>query len=328
MVEQGQYELEGGASEDKRIPNEVLLNWEGIKNHNLKSGLPTLEQLFSDKAYPPLTKQNFITFIQERSDYGTLLLIFYQAVLDFETQCINMEQSYPPATLDESQLINATVPFSNRPLIITSGMSMEQQETVLNLKQKSEEIIFDFLNPDSNRSIGVPKQFFLTAKESLNSNDIPWTKIFSLSKQFAFNKLNGNFYTRFIDFCFNSNLTTSSSKLCLLVGLLLLLFGFTFALTLIFLDLRPSALRLVLIPFVLIGLIFLFSTYFNFFPILGIMGKREIAFFVIERIEDINIKKAHFKKGVIHLLISFGLTMVLSLIFVLVPGNHLMRSVK
>lgn len=312
-------------------PNSLAASWTALRDHNLRTGIPNLEQLLCGKGRPPLDIHSFSNYVEREEPIGGLLLDFYKRVVQFENHCIAFEEKYPlPPTValnatDGSSLLGSVK--GGRTLVVQPNMEEKEKVDLEELASEAYQLILDFLDPGSSRFVGCPHEFVHRACTGLEAPGQPWPTILSSAKQYVFNTLNQCFYQDFVDYCFKRNLTAISSQISLMVGSFFFVFGLTFSLSLIFHSVPQYAIRIAMFPFVFIGHIFLLSAYSRFFPLLGFMRSRESTFRKLEPLVEPLVLKSHRRRASIHILVGMGVSFLITLIFCLIPGYHLQRSV-
>lgn len=311
-------------------PASLALNWSAVKDYNLRTGIPNLEQLLSGKGRPPLDSHNFSVYVSKENPVGSLLLEFHSRICRFENQCTQHEIRYPlPPPTDDFETGQSILPAvgSGRTLIVSSTMSSEEALDVELLAAEAKEIINVFLDPRSPQFIGCPNEFLWRARAGLVSPGQSWPILFSAPKQHAFSALNNHFYQDFIDYSFHCNLSPISGQLCLISGSIFFVSGLTIALSLIFHAVPTVSLRITILPLIFLGLIFLLAAYTQFLPFFGLMSSRETGFRKHEPLIDPLVYKSHRRRALIHLGIGFGISVIVTVIFCLIPGYYLMHSV-
>ncbi|KAJ1660816.1 hypothetical protein IWQ61_000316 [Dispira simplex] len=99
--------------------------WKYLKDHNLRSGLPTLEQLLGGKLKSPLALQDFITFLKPYSE-GRRLLQYWEAVTRHQQFFQRDEMATLPASRHSngSQFMNHSAYFnSSRTMLLETPTS-------------------------------------------------------------------------------------------------------------------------------------------------------------------------------------------------------------
>ncbi|KAJ9049151.1 hypothetical protein DSO57_1027604 [Entomophthora muscae] len=308
----------------------LIDNWISLKDHNLRNGIPNLEQLLLGKGRPPLDAQNFGEYVEREDSVGTLLLDFYKRVIQFEEHCLHHEHRYSIPPQSPQTLLLLSISFNShkgRSLVPTSTMSPQEVNELKELSDEARAIIDEFLDPRSSKYIGCPTEFLWRARAGLDSPDVSWNQVLSSSKQNAFNLLNTHFYGSFIKDCFHTNISVTSAQLCLFAGAIILVFAFTLPLSMVFYDLGPRPTRLALLPFAFFGSFFLLASYTRFLPILGLRHLRESSFRKYDPLIDPLVSRAHYHKAFKHLSMALASSTIIAVIFVCLPGNHLMREI-
>ncbi|KAI0225926.1 hypothetical protein L0F63_006246, partial [Massospora cicadina] len=306
----------------------LIDNWNAVKDYNLRTGIPNLEQLLSGKGRPPLDLQTFTTYVADESSVGGLLLKFYRRAAQFEAGCLQYEHRYPlPPQPPSSQPPARVSKAHGRSLVPSPTMPPDEVDKINELREVARDLIDDFLDPRSNHYFGCPAEFLWRARAGLDSPGVPWGQLLSPAKQHAFNLLNTHFYGSFVKFCFHTNVTPASAQLCLFAGSVLLVLALTIPLSMIFYGLDPRSTRLALLPFAFVGSLLLLASYTRFFPPLGLRRLREGAFRRCDVVIDPLVQRAHYRRAWVHLSLALAATTILATIFICVPSNRLMREV-
>ncbi|CAG8708799.1 15880_t:CDS:2, partial [Cetraspora pellucida] len=220
---------------------------------------------------------------------------------------------------------------SNKTNTTTGNLSFYGRErpfTKEDLRESAERIYYRYINEDSEKEIELSdhtrekiRLIFEEESGTLNKRADPW--IFYEAKREIFEFMQREHFPRFLEARAFGNMNILQTMLRLVLGLFFLFIGFATALSLIFLNVEPRAVRIwCLIP-ILMGVTNLFANQKELSPLFVLLKISETKFARFQRVSEPYIYKLHIKKGIEIFLKSLIISIVITAIFVAVPGHRL-----
>ncbi|ORZ20413.1 hypothetical protein BCR42DRAFT_481366 [Absidia repens] len=176
---------------------------------------------------------------------------------------------------------------------------------------------------DAAQLIHLPDDHRAALEKLVETHQRPEPVIFDAARSHVFDVLNMFYYPQFVDAVLYTNMSTTSARLNLMIGLLLLTLGIALELSFIFLNHGNTASRWYgFIPFffswsgLLTGV-----THFDCWYAWS--KKSETSFLVSVPIEDKTVIKIHQKRAFIFCVGNFLIAFVTTIIFVFIPAHRL-----
>ncbi|KAI9728536.1 MAG: Bud site selection protein, Revert to axial protein 1 [Cirrosporium novae-zelandiae] len=190
------------------------------------------------------------------------------------------------------------------------------------LMRSAEKILYTYVLPGSEREIALPRQVqesIITAIEEQGRDD---PQVFDGAKDWAFQAMEREAFPAFLRAKALGNLTRKDAMFRLIIGLVSLFGGFWTGFALVFLN-QPRHIRCwVIFPFA-VGSYLTMCHQYNIDPILALLGSSESTDFHWLKIREPYIRQLLNKRAMMVLVLFLVFTVVLSVIFIFVPGNHL-----
>ncbi|KAI8344012.1 hypothetical protein BC941DRAFT_464250 [Chlamydoabsidia padenii] len=334
--------------------------WQEMKDYNLQvHGIPTLDQLLRLPTSNPITQSQFSTFLKRRGAQQNLNFLLelethqrlWQAYLNSverqqrpeiqsnraskhllaqETFANNL---WSPTTgyfetSDTLDLLhsshthlassNTNQPYASRTL--QGDKSLSKHDVV----QNAVRIYRTFCSRyDAAQLIHLPDDHRAALESLVETHQRPEPVIFDGARSHVFDVLNMFYYPQFVDAALYTNLTTLSSRLFLVAGLVLLVFGMALEFALIFLNNGTTATRWwAFIPF-LLSWSGLLSGITHFNGWYAWLQKSEIAFLVSIPIQDKTVIKIHRKRAFVFCVANVLIAFVNTIVFVFIPAHRL-----
>ncbi|KAI7859239.1 hypothetical protein BDC45DRAFT_543581 [Circinella umbellata] len=246
-----------------------------------------------------------------------------------DTQDLLHQQQYFPSTEDDVHTVTGNNNHNNSstPVLPSSrnpnGKSLNRHD----LEQNATRIYRTFCSRhDAAQPIHLPDDHRDVLDELIEKHHRPEPIVFESARSHVFEVLNVFYYPQFVDSVLYTNLTQTSARIALVIGLICLIIGFSVELSLIFLDQGSMRTRWWgLLPF-FIGWTSLIAGFSDFAWWLAFTGKSEISFFVLEPIQDKTVLHIHRKRAFIWLALTIILAIISCIIFVFIPGSRLRSS--
>ncbi|CEP19307.1 hypothetical protein [Parasitella parasitica] len=303
--------------------------WQEIKDYNLRvNGLPTLDQMMRLHTYSPLTQSNFATFLRKRRVHQNLNFLmelethdklwraylqtidrqnrqrlsrFLESAAEKDPLQNKPSMSSSPSYVETPDTDGLLTPLPPQPLTPRSPSSevyASRGDKSLNrhdLVQNATRIYRTYCSPimDAAQTIHLPDDHRRALEELVENNERPEPIVFDSARSHVFEILNVFYYPLFVDEVLHKNISVGTSRLFLLLGIIVLTLAFSVELSLIFLDAGTSATRcLALLPF-FFGWSLLLTSTTEFAWWFGIFSKSEIQFMVYSDLQDVTVKKIH-----------------------------------
>ncbi|CAO3699563.1 unnamed protein product [Rhizopus stolonifer] len=318
--------------------------WQEIKNYNLRvNGLPTLEQMMRLHTYSPLTQSHFATFLERRRVRQNLTFLmeletheklwrallqsldrqnrqrlsrFLEAAEKKELHPKLETQTHYAETPDTEDLLNPPTFMATTLTMPSSDRSLSHEDLI----QNAQRIYYTFCARESQR-VHLPEDYRTVLEETVVFGKRPEPLVFESAKSHVFEVLNMFYYPLFVDQVLSKNISRTTSRLLLLLGVLLLTLGFSIELSIIFLDSKSSR-WIALVPF-FFGWSGLLTSVTEFAWWFGLTSVGEIQFMDYTEIQDVVVKKMHFKRGWLWLAFIVLLSIINTVIFVFIPAHRL-----
>ncbi|KAI9283323.1 hypothetical protein BY458DRAFT_427931 [Sporodiniella umbellata] len=319
--------------------------WQEIKDYNLRvNGLPTLEQMMRLHTYNPLTQSHFSTFLENRDARQNLTFLmeletheklwrallqsvdrqnrqrlsrFLEAAEKKEPSYRAIEtQTHYAETPDTEDLLNPPTFMATTLTMPTSDRSLSHEDLV----QNAQRIYYTFCAREAKR-VHLPEDYRAVLEETVIFSKRPEPLVFDSAKSHVFEVLNMFYYPLFVEQILSKNISRATSRLLFLLGILLLTLAFSIELALIFLDSYTSR-WIPLIPF-FFGWSALLTSVTEFAWWFGLTSISEIQFMDYTEIQDVVVKKIHFKRGWLWLAFIVLLSVLNTILFVFIPAHRL-----
>lgn len=206
----------------------------------------------------------------------------------------------------------------------TSGESNSRENAVHrgDIRQSAEKILYTFLLPGAEREIILPHSItsdITTSIEDLHRDD---PEVFDAAKDYVYQAMERDAFPGFLRMKALGNLTPTSTMARLITGLLAMFGGLWAAFVLIFLDESRTTRCWLILPFA-IGVYCLSTHQYRLDPITGLLGFSEYAFCRFSVIREPYIRSLIMKRSITVAVIVLLVTVVVCLLFILVPGKRL-----
>ncbi|KAI9320169.1 hypothetical protein BX666DRAFT_1920012 [Dichotomocladium elegans] len=201
-----------------------------------------------------------------------------------------------------------------------SGRSLSR----LDLQQNATRIYRTFCSPhDAAQPIHLPDDHRQVLNQLIEKHHRPEPVVFESARSHVFEVLNVFYYPQFIDTMLNSNISCMTSRLLVVLGVLLLTLAFAIELSFIFLDSGSMTTRWWgIIPF-FFGWTCMLAGFSDFAWWITFTRKSETSFFVFTHIQDKTVMHMHRKRAIFLLVLTVALSVISNIIFVFIPGNRL-----
>lgn len=243
--------------------------WQETKGYNLQvNGLPTLEEMMQLNTYSPLTQSHFAAFLKSRQAHQNLRFLmkldtheklwraylssidrqnrqrlsrFLESAAEKEDRQDLLEIGYREVS-DTKDLLSPTTP-PRADVGITMPTEDNKPLNRNDLVKNANEIYHTF-----SGTIHLPQDHQKALEQLVLYGGRPEPVVFESARTHVFEILNIFYYPLFIDKVLNKNISLGTSRLCLVLGVIMLTIGFSLELSLVFLD-SSSSRWFALIPF-------------------------------------------------------------------------------
>nr|CAG8496061.1 5971_t:CDS:2 [Entrophospora candida] len=210
-----------------------------------------------------------------------------------------------------------------------SILSRDRPFTRDDLRDSAERIFFKYINQGSEKQLMVLSDHVREKithaideeSDTKYKRDDPW--IFHEAKKEIYSYMEREHFPRFLQARAFSNMNITHIMLRLVIGLVCLLIGFAVALSLIFLDIKPNAVRLWSFIPIFLGVLNIIVNQTELSPLFVLLKISETTLFKFQKIQEPYIYQLHIKKGIQVFCASLIISIIVTLIFVAVPGHRL-----
>ncbi|RGB43924.1 RGS domain-containing protein [Rhizophagus diaphanus] len=217
---------------------------------------------------------------------------------------------------------------SNKTNITSSFHNRERPFTRDELRESAERIYFKYIFEGSEKEIilsrDIREKITHAIEEegiSQHKRDDPW--IYYEAKKEIFTFMESDPFPRFLKCRAFGNMSQLQLIMRLFIGLFFLFLGFSIVLSLIFLDIKPKTIRLWSFIPIFLGVKSLITYLTKLSPLFVLLKISETKFFQFQRIMEPYIYTLHVKKGIKIFLQSLIISIIVTGIFVAVPGYRL-----
>ncbi|RIA93643.1 RGS domain-containing protein [Glomus cerebriforme] len=220
---------------------------------------------------------------------------------------------------------------SNRTNTTTGNLSFYNRErpfTRDDLRESAERIYFKYVFEGSEKEIILSDHIREKIAHAIeeegdtqHKRDDPW--IFYEAKKEIFAFMERVHFPRFLKARAFGNMHVRHIKMRLAIGLFCLFIGFAVVLSLIFLDRKPKTLRLWSFIPIFFGINNLFAYLWKLSPLFVLLKISETKFFHFQRVKEPYIYTLHVKRGIKVFLLSLLISIIVMVIFTVVPGHRL-----
>ncbi|GES86605.1 RGS domain-containing protein [Rhizophagus clarus] len=220
---------------------------------------------------------------------------------------------------------------SNKTNITNTSSSFYNRErpfTRDELRESAERIYFKYIFEGSEKEIMLSRDIrdkitYAIEEEGISQHkrDDPW--IYYEAKKEIFTFMESEHFPRFLKCRAFGNMSHLQTVMRLFIGLFFLFLGFSIVLSLIFLDIKPKTVRLWSFIPIFLGVKSLITYLNKLSPLFVLLKISETTFFRFQRIMEPYIYTLHIKKGTKVLLYSLIISIIVTVIFVVVPGYRL-----
>ncbi|KAI8097578.1 uncharacterized protein BX664DRAFT_378286 [Halteromyces radiatus] len=330
--------------------------WQEMKDYNLQvNGIPTLDQLLRLPTSSPITQTQFSSFLRRRGAQQNLNFLLqlethqrlWQAYLnsverqqrpemksDRSSKLLSQQTQWSPTTdyfetpdtMDLLQSIQGShthLPSANQTYAsrtLHEDKSLSRHDVV----QNAIRIYRTFCSRyDAAQLIHLPDDHRAALETLVETNQRPEPVIFDAARSHVFDVLNMFYYPQFVDAVLYTNVSTWSSRLFLVIGLVLLTFGLALEFAFIFLDAGNTGTRSwAFLPFLFSWAGLLTGvTHFAWWS--AWLKRSETSFMVFVPVEDKTVIKIHQKRAFIFCVANVLIAFVNTIIFVFIPAHRL-----
>jgi hypothetical protein len=220
---------------------------------------------------------------------------------------------------------------SNRTNTTTGNLSFYNRErpfTRDDLRESAERIYYKYIFGGSEKEIILSEHIrekiaYAIEEEgdTQHKRDDPW--IFRDAKKEIFAFMERVHFPRFLKARAFGNMHVKQTKMRLAIGLFCLFIGFSVVLSLIFLNRKPWTLRLWGFIPIFFGVNNLVVYLTKLSPLFVLLKISETKFFHFQRVREPYIYTLHVKKGIKVFLLSLLISIIIMVIFAVVPGHRL-----
>ncbi|CAG8696060.1 4464_t:CDS:2 [Funneliformis mosseae] len=196
------------------------------------------------------------------------------------------------------------------------------------LRESAERIFFKYIFSGSEKEIFLSndiKEKITRAIEEegifQHKRDDPW--IYHEAKKEIYAFMEKEYFPRFLMARAFGNMNATQILMRLGIGTFFLFLGFAIALSLIFLNIMPRTVRLWSFIPIFLGVKNLFVCITKLSPLFVLLRISETTFFQFQRVMESYIYTLHVKKGIRIFLQSLIVSIIITAIFVAVPGHRL-----
>ncbi|ORY04173.1 regulator of G protein signaling superfamily [Basidiobolus meristosporus CBS 931.73] len=191
------------------------------------------------------------------------------------------------------------------------------------LRLSAEKIYYKYIVSGAEKELVLPQMIRQRISQMIESEHRDDPEVFLEAKLFVFDYMAHNSFPRFIWARAYSNIVTLHAMSRLVLGLFILILGFSIEFALIFLDHQPKLTRLWGFIPIWIGVLNIIVHQKRFSPLLTILGISEKSLLHFNRVKDSHIRHLHM----IQALQITGYTLFISaaivVVFYAVPGHRL-----
>lgn len=191
------------------------------------------------------------------------------------------------------------------------------------LRQLSHNLLLKYFVDDSEKSLNISPRLRKEVVRAIQVEGRDDPDVFNLVKKYVFSRLESDHLPNFLDFIAikNVNHTTNSR---VIFGFFFLFVSFWIAFSLIFLDQKKRYRCVVLVTF-FAGFYALVSSIYKIDPFLALCRRSEsfVPRHLFIRVEDTFVRNLLLKRSLWVMFLVVLLTVIMSVIFCLVPGNRL-----
>ncbi|POG64230.1 hypothetical protein GLOIN_2v1678052 [Rhizophagus irregularis DAOM 181602=DAOM 197198] len=217
---------------------------------------------------------------------------------------------------------------SNKTNITSSFHNRERPFTRDELRESAERIYFKYIFEGSEKEIilsrDIREKITHAIEEegiSQHKRDDPW--IYYEAKKEIFTFMESEPFPRFLKCRAFGNMSQLQIIMRLFIGLFFLFLGFSIVLSLIFLDIKPKTIRLWSFIPIFLGVKSLITYLTKLSPLFVLLKISETTFFQFQCVMEPYIYSLHVKKGIKIFLQSLIISIIVTGIFVAVPGYRL-----
>lgn len=245
----------------------------------------------------------------------------------------NGGKHHSPSNSHGSQPSNDNTPGSERPR--PSFMTSTHSNSPANdsgspnnavaradIRASAEKILYTYLLAGSEREIILPVGILDNITDAIERQGRDDPEVFDAAKDYVFQAMERDAFPGFLRHKALGNIVQPSMMLRLIVGLVSLFAAFWTAFVLIFLDYSRQTRCWLILPFT-VGVYFLASHQYMLDPILGLSGFSEYTFMSFQRVKEPFVRKLLMSRALMCLGMIVLITLVLCLLFILVPGKRL-----
>jgi len=270
----------------------------------------------------------------------------------------NHTKSHSPSNSHGSSQSNEHTPGSERPrpsFMTSTHSNSPANESPSNavaradIRASAEKILYTYLLAGSEREIILPVGILDNITDAIEREGRDDPEVFDAAKDYVFQAMERDAFPGFLRHKALGNIVQPSMMLRLIVGLVSLFAAFWTAFVLIFLDYSRQTrcwvsrlcllfsctktlclgksftdllcLQLIL-PFA-VGIYFLVSHQYMLDPVLALLGLSEYTFMAFQRVKEPFVRKLLMSRALMCLGMITLITVILCLIFILVPGKRL-----
>ncbi|KAJ2852764.1 Bud site selection protein, Revert to axial protein 1 [Coemansia brasiliensis] len=191
------------------------------------------------------------------------------------------------------------------------------------MRRAAEQLFFHYLLSGSPAELRVSDKMREEIASRIEGDERFDAQLFAPAKRHAYEAMRHESHLRFLREQLFHNITRGTAAPRIALGLALIFAALTFQLALIFLDVKPKGWRWLPMAALWPGFAYAFAGVVRLDPFMALLGRYESTAWSFGKVRDSTVRHSHLKRATMLLVVTAGISALITLILFLVPGNRL-----
>ncbi|KAI9482065.1 Bud site selection protein, Revert to axial protein 1 [Coemansia sp. RSA 989] len=217
---------------------------------------------------------------------------------------------------------NEAEPHS-QPLLPPQQDELMSMPTEPEMRRAAEQLFFHYLISGSPAELRVSDKMREEIASRIERDERFDAQLFAPVKRHAYEAMRHESHLRFLREQLFHNITRGTAAPRIALGLALIFVALTFQLALIFLDVKPKGWRWLPMAALWPGFAYAFAGIVRLDPFMALLGRYEATAWSFGKVRDSTVRHSHLKRATMLLVVTAGISALITLVLFLVPGNRL-----
>ncbi|KAJ2120707.1 hypothetical protein IW147_004846 [Coemansia sp. RSA 720] len=200
---------------------------------------------------------------------------------------------------------------------------MESAPTETEMRRAAELLYFHYVLEGAPASLHIGSEMRAKVAARIERDSRFDAQLFAPAKRHAYEAMRHESHVRFQRERLFHNITRGTAALRIVLGLALVMVALAFQVSLVLLDVRPKGWRWLPMAALWMGLAYAVAGVMRLDPFMAIMGRYEATAWSFGRVVDSTVRHAHLKRAAMIMVVTAGVSALITLVLFLVPGHRL-----